>query len=326
MADAGSSTTMGVNFSNQFMPQPVAPATAATQIAALPVMRAKTFSYHGADLQFIQAASTRNLRLAVGIPNAELEALAKGQTQALIAAIKPYARSIEFLCVGNEPLGSWHGGRYLNLLVPAMQNVHKALLQAGLQIGVTVPLNYSIMGASYPPSAGQFSQSLALIIRNACQVMVASGAPFMVNVYPFLDFINNRQQIPLRYCLFTAPSTEWVQDPPYTYKNIFDASLDALYVALGKIGQPGLRTVVGECGWPTQGDTVATIANAQTFNQNLINHCKSTAGTPRRPGSPIGCYVFEMYDEANKPTGPGPFEVAWGVCNGSGQAKYPLTW
>jgi hypothetical protein len=44
---------------------------------ALPVGRAKTFSYHGADLQFIQAASTSNLRLAVGIPNAELEALAQ---------------------------------------------------------------------------------------------------------------------------------------------------------------------------------------------------------------------------------------------------------
>jgi hypothetical protein len=33
-----------------------------------------------------------------------------------------------------------------------------------------------------------------------------------------------------------------------------------------------------------------------------------------------------MYDEANKPTGPGPFEVAWGVYNGSGQPKYALAW
>lgn len=325
MSDAAASSTMGVNFSNQFMPQPVAPSTAARQIAALPVGRAKTFSYHGADLQFIQAASTSNLRLAVGIPNAELEALASGQTQALITAIRPYARSIEWLCVGNEPLGSWHGGRYLNFLVPAMQNVQKALQQAGLQIGVTVPLNYAIMANSYPPSAGQFNPSLVAIITAACKVMSTSHAPFMVNVYPFLDVAGN-PQIPLPYCLFTAPQSDWVHDGQYVYKNIFDASLDALYVALGNIGLPNFPVVVGECGWPTQGHPVATLANAQTFNQNLIYHCKSGAGTPRRPGSPILCYVFEMYDEANKPTGPGPFEVAWGVYNGSGQPKYALAW
>jgi Glycosyl hydrolases family 17 len=325
MSDAASPSTMGMNFSNQFMSQPVAPQVAASQIAALPVRRAKTFSYQGADLQFIQAASTSNLRLAVGIPNAELEALASGHTQPLIATIQPYARSIEWLCVGNEPLGSWHGGRYLKSLVPAMQNVQKALQQVRLQIGVTVPLNYAIMANSYPPSAGQFNPSLVPIITAACQVMSTSHAPFMVNVYPFLDVINNGQ-IPLGYCLFTAPQNEWVHDGQYVYKNIFDASLDALYVALGGIGFPGLTVVVGECGWPTQGNPLATLANAQTFNQNLIAHCKSSVGTPRRPGSPIICYVFEMYDEDKKPTGPGPFEVAWGVYNGSGQPKYTLTW
>ena len=325
MSDAGSLTTMGVNFSTQFMPSPVAPQAAASQIAALPARRAKTFSYHGADLQFIKAASAGNLRLAVGIPNDELEGLAADQTQALITAIKPYAKSIDWLCVGNEPLGAWHKGRYVKHLVPAMQNVQKALQKAGLQIGVTVPLNYSIMGTSYPPSAGAFDPGLVTIITAACKVMSTSHAPFMVNVYPFLDVINNGQ-IPLPYCLFTAPKKDWVTDGQYVYKNIFDASLDALYVAMGGIGFPRLAVVVGECGWPTQGNTVATIANAQTFNQNLINHCKSSGGTPRRPGSPIICYVFEMYDEANKPTGPGPFEVAWGVCNGSGKAKYSLSW
>src|SRR5262249_13604106 len=325
MADATAATTMGMNFSSLFMSQPVPPATAANQIAALPVMRAKVFSYQNADLQFIQAAAAKNLRLAVGIPNDGLQALANGQTQPLIAAIQPYAGSIGRLCVGNEPLSAWYNHQYDNLLVPAMQNVQQALQQAGLRIGVTVPLNYSIMGNSYPPSAGQFDSNLIPIINNACGVMAATGAPFMINVYPFLDYINNPAQIPLPYCLFTAPSNQWVQDPPYTYKNIFDASLDALYVAMGKIGRGTLAVVVGESGWPTQGNAVATVANAQTFNQNLINHCKSGTGTPRRPGQ-IRCYVFEMYDENLKSTAPGPFEVAWGVYNSSLQSKFALTW
>ena len=88
----------------------------------------------------------------------------------------------------------------------------------------------------------------------------------------------------------------------YTYKNIFDAMLDALHVALGKIGCGDLGIVVGECGWPTSGDRDATVSNAQTFNQRLINHCKSNEGTPRYPGKPIQCFVFEMYDEDKKPT------------------------
>jgi exo-beta-1,3-glucanase (GH17 family) len=324
MSDAAASSTMGVNFSNQFMPQPVAPATAARQIAALPVGRAKTFSYQGADLQFIQAASAGNLRLAVGIPNAELEALAQGHTQALIAAIKPYAKSIDWLCVGNEPLASWYGGKYRDVVAPATQNVHNALKEAGLSIGVTVPLNYAIMANSYPPSAGQFDPSLVGIITAACRVMADSHAPFMVNVYPFLDIVGT-PQIPLAYCLFTAPQGDWVHDGQYTYKNIFDASLDALYVALGKIGLPDFPVVVGECGWPTLGHPLATVAHAQTFNQNLIFHCKSGIGTPRRSG-PIVCYLFEMYDEANKPVEPGAFEVAWGTYDGGGQAKYALAW
>jgi exo-beta-1,3-glucanase (GH17 family) len=65
-----------------------------------------------------------------------------------------------------------------------------------------------------------------------------------------------------------------------------------------------LEIVIGECGWPTQGDQDATTANAQIFNQNLINHCKSGAGTPRNPDKPIRCFVFEMYDENQKDTGP----------------------
>jgi exo-beta-1,3-glucanase (GH17 family) len=325
MADATASPTMGVNFSNLFMSNPVAPAIAATQIAALPVMHAKTFSYQNADLQFIQAAASKNLRLAVGIPNDQLQALANGQTQGLINAIRPYANSIELLCVGNEPLGDWYHGAYLNLLVPAMQHVQTALKQANLRIGVTVPLNYSIMANSYPPSAGQLDSKLTMIINNACGVMAATGAPFMINVYPFLDYRNNRAQIPLPYCLFTATQSQWVHDGSYTYKNIFDASLDALYVAMGKIGRANFPVIVGECGWPTQGDPAATVDNAQTFNQNLITHCKSGTGTPRRSGQ-IRCYVFEMYDENLKSTGPGPFEVAWGVYNTNLRSKYALNW
>jgi exo-beta-1,3-glucanase (GH17 family) len=322
-----SSAILGVNFSNAFQSKPIDPSLAAGQIASLPVTCAKTFGYHDRNLAFIKAAHARKqLTLAVGTLNAELSDLARGITQPLVDAIGPFAEIVSWLCVGNEPLGSWYNHEYDRLLVAAVTNVHNALQRAGLKIGVTVPQNFEFMANSYPPSAGTIKPALQPIIAGTCEVMRRSGAPFMVNIYPFITRVQNRSSVPLEYCLFTAPPNQWVQDGAYTYKNIFDAMIDALHVALSKIGYGDLEIVVGECGWPTQGDQDATTANAQIFNQNMINHCKSGAGTPRNPGKPIRCFAFEMYDEDEKDIGPGPFERHWGIYSPTGEQKYQLIW
>lgn len=156
--------------------------------------------------------------------------------------------------------------------------------------------------------------------------MRATNTPFMVNIYPFITRAQNRNVVPLPYCLFSAGPENWVHDGSYTYRNIFDAMLDALHVALGKIGYGDLEIVVGECGWPTSGDQDATVANAQLFNQSLIAHCKSNQGTPRFPGKPIQCFAFEMYDEDTKPIDAGSFERFWGVKAADGDFKYLLNW
>jgi glycosyl hydrolase family 17 len=246
----------------------------------------------------------------------------------LIATIKRFKDIVSLVCVGNEPLGSWYHGVFNNLLFKACDNVRLALGVAGLNdIGVTVPQNFEFMAASYPPSAGAVKPELVDIIKNTCSTMSATKAPFMVNIYPFITYIQNRNVVPLPYCLWNAAQNQWVKDGNYTYKNIFDAMLDALHVALGKIGFPNLEIIVGECGWPTGGgDQDATIANAQTFNQGLINHCKSSQGTPRYPGKPIQCFVFEMYDEDQKPVDAGQFERHWGCYDVNAGAKYKLNW
>jgi hypothetical protein len=167
---------------------------------------------------------------------------------------------------------------------------------------------------------------LVSIIQGTGAVMRSSGAPFMVNIYPFITRAQNPEDVTLPYCLFTAGPEKWVHDGSYTYTNVFDAMLDALHVALGRIGCGDLEIVVGECGWPTSGGLDATVTNAQTFNQNLIHHCKSGKGTPRYPGKQIQCFVFEMYDEDTKPVDAGQFERFWGVKGGNGSFKYGLNW
>ncbi len=317
---------MGVNYGTYFQTKPVDPNSAAIQIASLPITSAKTFT-HDFDLPFIKAAQAqRKLTLAVGCINDELSTLASGNTQQLIRDITPFADVVAWVCVGNEPLGSWYKHAYDRLLVPAVRNVANALKQAGLPIGVTVPQNFEFMQASYPPSAGSIKKEFEDVIKGTCDVMRSTGAPFMVNIYPFITRRDNRSVVSLDYCLFHASPQEWVRDGAYTYENIFDAMLDALRVALTRIGCGDLEIVVGECGWPTAGDQDATVANAQLFNQGLIRHCKSGAGTPRNRGKTIQCFAFEMYDEDKKPTDAGPFERYWGVYDGAGNPKYRLAW
>ena len=291
---------MGVNYSSYFQSVPVDPVSAEAQIAGLPVTSVKTFT-HDYDLPFIKAAQAqKNLTLAVGCTNDELAGLANGNTQSLVSAIAPFADTVAWVCVGHEPLGSWYNHAYDALLVPAVTNVANAFKQAGLAIGVTVPQNFEFMQVSYPPSQGSVKPELANIIKGTCAVMRSTRAPFMVNIYPFITRVQNRSVVPLDYCLFTAPPDQWVKDGAYTYTNIFVAMIDALHVALENIDCGDLEIVVGECGWPSSGDPDATNNNARTFNQGLINQCKSNQGTPRYPGKPIQCFVFEMYDEDRK--------------------------
>ncbi|WGH75720.1 glycosyl hydrolase family 17 protein [Tenacibaculum tangerinum] len=331
--------TVGVNFSNTFQSAAtrVSATTAATQIKATGVKTVKMFTYNQAAC--ISAFAKEGLEVLVDIPNGDLQACANNDTttiNTIVDVLSNNASSIPMICVGNEPLGSWWNNAYASYLVKALTNIKSAIATKGLTTKVTVPFNYAIMGNSYPPSAGAFNHGLKNTILDICAILKADNSVFMVNVYPFLTHNSQPNNIPLDYCLFTANSNPgvWVHDNGYTYKNIFDAMYDALLVALENNGYGSLPIVIGEAGWPafaTKAYPSATVANAQTFNQNLINHCKSGNGTPRNPNVEIPCFLFEMYDENLKPTNAGAFEQHWGVYgyntqSKNYQAKYSLTW
>jgi glucan endo-1,3-beta-glucosidase 5/6 len=48
---------------------------------------------------------------------------------------------------------------------------------------------------------------------------------------------------------------------------VFDANYDTLIAALEKNGFGSMEVIVGEIGWPTDGDKDATLQNARRFNQ-----------------------------------------------------------
>ncbi|EOY32198.1 O-Glycosyl hydrolases family 17 protein isoform 2 [Theobroma cacao] len=90
-----------------------------------------------------------------------------------------------------------------------------------------------------------------------------------------------------------------------------------------KNGFGNLPIIVGEIGWPTDGDRNADVEYARRFNQGFMSHISGGRGTPMRPG-PIDAYLFSLIDEDDKSSAPGNFERHWGIFTFDGEAKYPL--
>ncbi|GBG93308.1 hypothetical protein CBR_g63954, partial [Chara braunii] len=185
---------------------------------------------------------------------------------------------------------------------------------------LTSPLNMNVLAASYPPSEGRFQEELVPVMREMMQFLNETGSHLTVNVYPFFPTYLD-PSIPLSLPLFRGE--EGYYDGEFHYTNMLDAMVDAVVCAMEKEGFANLPLVVGEVGWPTGGDAIATVENARVFNNYLVGHVVSGQGTPRRPGR-MQMYIFELLDEDLKPTEIGPFEVYWGLNMMNGTPKYEI--
>ncbi|KAL9262257.1 Glucan endo-1,3-beta-glucosidase 6-like protein [Drosera capensis] len=112
-------------------------------------------------------------------------------------------------------------------------------------------------------------------------------------------------------------------DGSITYTNVFEANYDTLISALEKNGFGSMTVIVGEVGWPTDGNSNANVVYAQKFNQGLINRILLGQGTPKR-STPPDVYIFLLIDEDTKGIQPGNFERHWGIFYYDGSIKYQL--
>ncbi|KAI5576394.1 hypothetical protein BDE02_09G042600 [Populus trichocarpa] len=262
----------------------------------------------------LEALRGSNIEVILGVPNDNLRALADASaaTTWIQNNVVAYSSNVRFryIAVGNEVHPGDANARYV---LPAMQNIHDAILSANLQgqIKVSTAIDTTF------DSANPYISPIINILRT-------NDAPLLANVYPYFRYTDNPQSIDLNYALFTSPEVV-VQDGQYGYQNLFDALLDALYAALEKAGAANLSISVSESGWSSEGGNAATAGNAGTFDRNLINHNvinHIANGTPKRPGRPIETYLFAMFDENQK--GGAETERHFGLFFPNKQPKYQL--
>ncbi|KAK9715297.1 hypothetical protein RND81_06G155500 [Saponaria officinalis] len=234
--------------------------------------------------------------------------------------------NIKYVAVGNEPLLQAYNGTYVNLIIPALRNIQAALNSAGYgnQIKATIPFNADVYysPASDPvPSAGDFRPEVKDITLEILQVLHENNSPFTVNIYPFLSLYGN-DHFPIDFAFFDGSNVP-IRDQGVVYTNVFDANFDTLVSAMNKAGYSDMNIIVGEVGWPTDGDKYANVQNAKRFNQGLLEHVLNGEGTPLRKGK-IDVYLFSLIDENAKSVAPGNFERHWGIFEFDGKPKYAL--
>ncbi|XP_074366607.1 glucan endo-1,3-beta-glucosidase 8-like [Apium graveolens] len=286
-----------------------------------------------ADPKIMEALKGTNIQVMLALPNFMLMQLSQDSSVAVSWVEEnvtnyfyPGGVDIKYVAVGNEPFLQTYNATYLPYTLPALKNVQEALNHAGFgsQIKATVPFNADIYYSpeSNPvPSAGDFRPEIRDLTIEIIQYLYANDAPFTVNIYPFLSLYGNNY-FPLDYAFFDGLNKP-VRDGGYAYTNVFDANFDTLVWSLKKAGYPELKIIVGEVGWPTDGDKHANADSAKRFNQGLIQHALSGNGTPARKGV-IDVYLFSLVDEDTKSIAPGFFERHWGIFEFDGKPKYEL--
>nr|CAD1817154.1 unnamed protein product [Ananas comosus var. bracteatus] len=133
-------------------------------------------------------------------------------------------------------------------------------------------------------------------------VPAGQGTPLLVNVYPYFAYaVAQRRPSRLRALHIAqrggAGRLAGLHQPVRRHRGLG-------LRGTGEGGGPQVAVVVSETGWPSGGGGVgATVDNARLYNNNVVAHVESSAGTPRRPGKGIETYLFAMFNEDEKPAG-----------------------
>ncbi|GAY60639.1 hypothetical protein CUMW_203620 [Citrus unshiu] len=185
--------------------------------------------------------------------------------------------------------------------LPALQSIQNALNDAGVgdSVKASVPLNADVYESpeNNPyPSFGRFRTDILRQTAQIVKFLAKNNVPFAVNIYPFPSLYGN-DDFPFNYVFFDGAELG------FNTQMFFYANFDPLVSALKAVDHGDMTVIVGEVGWPTDGDK-----NAKNANK----------GTQLQPGY---IEVYWLLDEDAKCTDPGNFERHWGIFRYDGQSQ-----
>lgn len=317
--------TYGVNYGRiaDNLPQPE------SVVTLLKAAKIKNVRIYDANQDVLKAFNRSGVEVIVGLGNEFLKEISIGEDRAMDwikTNVDPFRGCIRGIAVGNEILG----GSDLELsevLLPATRNVYSALYRLGLssRIEVSSPHSEAVFANSYPPSACVFKEDVLQFMKPLLQFFSQIGSPFYINAYPFLAYKNDPKHIDVNYALFKSNAGIIDSKTKLHYDNMFEAMVDAAYVALEKVGLEKMEVIVSETGWASKGDADeagATVKNAKTYNYNLRKKLLKKKGTPYRPKIAMKAYVFALFNENLKP---GPTsERNFGLFKPDGSIAYDI--
>ncbi|KAG2556913.1 glucan endo-1,3-beta-glucosidase 13-like [Panicum virgatum] len=307
-----------------------------------------TVRLYDANSTVLKALANTGITVMVMLPNDHLAAAAADPSSARrwvrqnVAAHYPATR-IHGVAVGNEVFEE--ASNLTRQLVPAMANVHAALVRLGLDeaVKVSTPIAFTALQESWPPSAGRFRDDIAKpVMKPMLDFLERTRSYLTINAYPFFAYVEQPDKISLDYAL--GNSKAGVRDPVtgLVYHSLLDAQLDATYFAMEKLGSsasarqgnslggPDASAYISESGWSSggrrrpgrrlekagygAGAPAATIANAKAYNNYLINRVLSgDTGTPYRPDADMDVYIFALFNENEKGCGADDIEQHFGL-------------
>ncbi|CAA6666246.1 unnamed protein product [Spirodela intermedia] len=296
-AEGGVGVNWGTMMSHQMLPTAV--------VAMLKANGIKKVKLFDADHWTVSALAGSGIEVMVAIPNDQLRRMTRYDSarEWVKQNVTRYSFrggvNIKYVAVGNEPFLKSYNGSFLKTTLPALKNIQRALDEAGLgrKIKATVPLNadvYDSPAENPVPSAGDFRRDIHEVMLRIVKFLRANSAPFVVNIYPFLSLYQN-PHFPFDFAFFDGSRRSFSDRGSATRT---------------KAGAGDLKIIVGEVGWPTDGDKNANPVNARRFYAGMLRKLTGKKGTPLRPG------------KIDHP--PGAFERHWGIFRYDGKPKFPM--
>lgn len=300
-------------------------------VTLLKAAKIKNVRIYDADRAVLRAFKGSGIEIIVGLGNEFLRDISVNPDRAVEWVkenVEPFLPGtlITGIAVGNEILGG-ADTEFWEVLVPAVKNVYNALdrVQLAGRVEVSSPHSAAVFANTFPPSAGEFKESVLPYMRPLLQFFSQIGSPFYINAYPFLAYMSDPTHIDLNYALFKSNPGIYDAKTKLHYDNMFDAMVDAAYAALEKVGFEKMEVIVSETGWASKGDeneAGANLKNAMTYNLNLRKRLLKKKGTPYRPKMAVKAYVFALFNENLKP---GPTsERNFGLFKADGSISYDI--